>query len=322
MPDRSRISRHRKAVEVEVTGSVIDPVLRGHYPVITMELMDKSANSDSAPVPEQADKGTFLPGDWRIRFGLMLTGLWFLFLAVYVSRNVGWRYFLDLPIDEMGAFLEGAFAFLAFLWLVIGLFIQQSVLAENNEELRRNNLHSEKQTQAIAATELNARQETFFKIADATRRQLGAINGLLFISSQGPVGNGTYSVDRLAEIWNQFANGDYEVFSRLFLSMGAQEGVSFFDLFYGTEIRRNHTENFLVGFDRLINLARDCDTDNIILDSLLISAHGLLNQRMRELHPSISFETVAVTNTRDYLKAMGTVIPDRPEAAMPKQESG
>jgi hypothetical protein len=96
---------------------------------------------------------------------------------------------------------------------VIGLFIQQSVLAQNNEELRRNNLHSEKQTEAIAATELNARQETFFKIADANRRQLGAISGMLFISSQGPVGNNSLSSEDLAEVWKQFASGDSEVFS-------------------------------------------------------------------------------------------------------------
>ena len=91
-----------------------------------------------------------LPRDWRILFGLLVTLFWFVFLGVYIQTNVGWSRFMDLPIAEMGNFLEGAFAFLAFLWLVIGLFIQQSVLAENNEELRRSNLNSEKQTQAIA----------------------------------------------------------------------------------------------------------------------------------------------------------------------------
>jgi len=250
---------------------------------------------------------TYVPKDWRIQFGLALTFLWFVFLSIYVSRNVGWGSFMDLPIDEMGTFLEGAFAFLAFLWLVIGLFIQQSVLAENNEELRRNNLHSEKQTQAIAATELNARQETFFKISEATRRQLGAISGLLFISSQGPVGNETFSSDELAEVWKQFASGDSEVYSRMFLGMGPVEEIDFYDLYYGTEIRRNHTENFLVGFDRLIKLAKECDTNNIIMDSLVISAHGLLNSRMRELHPDIKFEEITVTNTQQYLETMEIV---------------
>lgn len=209
---------------------------------------------------------------------------------------------MELPIDEMGTFLEGAFAFLAFLWLVIGLFIQQSVLAENNEELRRNNLHSEKQTQAIAATELNARQETFFKISEATRRQLGAISGLLFISSQGPVGNESYNSEQIADIWAQFASGDSEVFSRMFLTMGPPADIDFMDLFYGTEIRKNHSNNFLVGFDRLVKLAEDCDSDNIILDSLIYSAHGLLNLRMRELHPDVKFGALNITDSNTYLQ--------------------
>lgn len=250
----------------------------------------------------QETRRSFIPQDWRMQLGLILSLLWFVFLAIYVARNVGWEHFMDLPINDMGSFLEGAFAFLAFLWLVIGLFIQQSVLAENNEELRRNNLHSEKQTQAIAATELNARQETFFKISEAIRRQLGAICGLLFVSSQGPVGNNNYSSEDMSELWSQFAAGDFEVFSRLFLTISASHEVDLGELFYGTEIRRTHSDNFLVGFDRLINLARGCDTDNIILDSMLYSAHGLLNSRMRELHPSVQFKPIQGTNSAAYLE--------------------
>jgi hypothetical protein len=249
---------------------------------------------------------SYLPQDWRIQFGLILTFVWFVFLALYVARNVGWSHFMDLPIEEMGTFLEGAFAFLAFLWLVIGLFIQQSVLAENNEELRRNNLHSEKQTQAIAATELNARQETFFKISEATRRQLGAIAGLLFVSSQGPAGNASYSGEQMADLWKQFAGGDSEVFSRLFLTLAANPAFDLADLFYGTPIRRQHSDNFLVGFDRMIKMAKGCDSDNIILDSLLYTAHGLLNIRMRERHPDIEFEQITGTNSAAYLAQLNS----------------
>lgn len=247
---------------------------------------------------------SYIPKDWRIWFALVLTFFWCCFLFIYIERNVGWGSFLDLPIEEMGTFLEGAFAFLAFLWLVVGLFIQQSVLAENNEELRRNNQHSEKQTQAIAATEMNARQETFFKIADSTRRQLGSISGLLFISSQGPVGNNNYTSEDLAEVWKQFAGGDAEVFSRLFLTMAGTSDLNFADLFYGTEIRRRHTENFVVGYDRLIELAKGCDTDKIILDTLIYSAHGLMNLRMRDLHPDIKFKPILGTNSVKYLDRM------------------
>ena len=245
---------------------------------------------------------SYIPKDWRIWFALGLTFFWCCFLFIYIARNVGWGSFLDLPIEEMGTFLEGAFAFLAFLWLVVGLFIQQSVLAENNEELRRNNLHSEKQTQAIAATEMNARQETFFKIAESTRRQLGSVIGLLFLSSQSPVGNNNYSSEEMAEFWTQFAGGDTELFSRLFLTMGGGAAdVDYADLYYGTEIRRRHTENFIVGFDRLVELAKGCDTDKIILDTLLNSAHGMLNVSMRGLHPDIKFEPILGTDSIEYL---------------------
>jgi len=240
--------------------------------------------------------------DRRIWFGLAATFIWVLLGFNYISNNIGWSSFSTLPIDEMGSFLEGAFAPLAFLWLVIGLFIQQTVLAENNRELRRTNLQSEKQTQAIAATELNARQETFFKIAENTRKQLGAISGLLFISSQGPVGDANYTSDQISEFWRQYASGDYEVFSRLFLTISGNPDVSLEELFFATEIRQNHTNNFIVGFDRLLKLARECDTDHIIQDALIYSAHGLLNIRMRELHPTVKFAPIETTDSSAYLE--------------------
>ena len=79
----------------------------------------------------------------------------------------------------------------------------------------------------------------------------------------------SFSSEDLAEVWKQFASGDSEVFSRMFLTRAAVTDLDPFDLYYGTEIRHSHTDNFLVGFDSLINLARNCDTVNIILDSLI-----------------------------------------------------
>ena len=77
---------------------------------------------------------------------------------------------------------------------------------------------------------------------------------------------------------------------------------NFEDLFYGTEIRKRHSENFLVGFDRLIALAKGCDTDNIILDSILFSAHGMISHRMRELPPEIKFDILEGTDSASYLE--------------------
>jgi len=238
--------------------------------------------------------------DMRIVYGVVLTLFWLLLGMLYISNNVGWKDFLSLPIGDMGTFLEGAFAPLAFLWLVIGLFIQQSVLAENNRELRDNNIQSEKQTMAIAATELNARQETFFKIADNTRRQLGGITGLLLQSSKGPQGDKSFTESEFMEMWHLFATGDFEIFSRNFLIL-AGKGENLSDLFYGTQIRSTHTDNFIMNFDRLLRLALGCDINGIISDAQLHSAHGLLSSRMRELHPRIKFKRYEVTRSSSYL---------------------
>lgn len=242
----------------------------------------------------------FFPHDLRILFGLVVTIIWLLLGALYISYTVGWANFGRMPMEAMGNFLEGAFAPLAFLWLVIGLFIQQTVLAENNRELRDSNIVSERQATAIAATELNARQETFFKIADNTRRQLGGISGLLLQSSKGPAGDETYSEAEFMEMWHLFATGDFEIFSRRFLIL-AGKGVDLQPLFYGTQIRSTHTDNFIVNFDRLLKLAKECDTNSIIFDAQVHSAHGLLSSRMRELHPRIKFKRYEMTRTGAYL---------------------
>ena len=108
----------------------------------------------------------------------------------------------------------------------------------------------------------------------------------------------------MAEFWTQFAGGDSELFSRLFLTMAGAADVDYADLYYGTEIRKRHAENFIVGFDRLVELAKGCDTDKIILDTLLNSAHGMLNGSMRVLHPDIKFEPIVGTDSIEYLDRM------------------
>ncbi len=261
---------------------------------------DQRLNDPGAFLPPKLEVKDFYRQDWRIQFGLIVTLLWLLAGSLYISRAVGWHAFVRLPIAEMGNFLEGAFAPLAFLWLVIGLFIQQTILAQNNRELYHSNIVSARQAEALSANERNARQETFFKIADNTRKQLGGITGLLLLSSKGTQGDGSITEADFAEMWHQFATGDFEIFSRRFLTL-AGHGEELMPLFYGTQIRITHTENFIVNFDRLLKLARDCDINGIITDAQLHSAHGLLSARMRELHPRIKFRRYEMTRTSKYL---------------------
>ena len=225
--------------------------------------------------------------DWRIWFGLILTVLWIvggLWYVVSVSLAESDR---ALSLDVVGSFLEGAFAPLAFLWLVIGLFIQQRELANNSEALHKTSEQSEKQTLAIAATEMNARQETFFKIKDNVYQQLGGVSGMLYLSSKGPTGNGEVSREEMDEYFRQLAQGDYRLFARLFLTRSMLGDEDMQELFYGTELRARHSENFMRTFERLRRLAQNCDVDGIIEDSLLQDAFGLLYKRIRDYRPEV-----------------------------------
>lgn len=244
--------------------------------------------------------------DWRIFMGVIITVFWIAGGIVYIrGSNLSQATFYDIPLDEIGSFLEGAFAPLAFLWLVIGLFIQQRELADNTEVLRQTSIQSEKQTQAIAATEMNARQETFFKIAENVRGQLGGITGMLFISCMGATEGQLVSRERIEQLWHMLARRDDSVFSREFLLIDAEDYGGYEALFYKTEIRRRHTRNFMQTFDKLMAMAKNCDNENgIITGSLAQSAHGLLYNRMREHQPDDFKIECAPVDTADYEKVL------------------
>lgn len=222
--------------------------------------------------------------DWRIWLGMSLSLGWLLLGFFYVSNTIGWGAFGSLPADELGSFLEGAFAPLAFLWLVIGYFLQKKELQQNSQALRDQAIQIHRtaeqatiQSQKMAESELHARQETFFRIAGAVRQQLGSISGLLFVSSQGSAGNGSVSPEETATLFEQQASMDDTMFSRRLLTLSlTMDEPEAYELFYGTPIRARHTNHFIFAFERMVRRATDLDTENMIRDSLLASAHAFL----------------------------------------------
>jgi hypothetical protein len=68
--------------------------------------------------------------DW----GSFITGFYLGLIAVYVISQ--WGKFCDLPPNELGDFLAGAFGPVAFLWLVLGYLQQGKELRQNGEALR------------------------------------------------------------------------------------------------------------------------------------------------------------------------------------------
>lgn len=229
--------------------------------------------------------------DWRIWFGLTVSSCWLIMLSIYISGSIGWRNISSAPIETLGAFLEGAFAPLAFLWLVIGYFLQQKELSHNTEAIIMQHAEIQKsadqaviQAVAIQASELHARRESFLKIAESVKQQLGAILGFLYISSQGQTGSGLVSSERLSELWSKMGKNDPEVFARSLLELLASRGETYaYKVLYGTPIRTKHCETFSFSFERLLNGAKECDEGGMILDSVLGSAQGYVYSRMLTL---------------------------------------
>jgi|TARA_Y100000310_G_scaffold197650_2_gene197728 hypothetical protein len=240
--------------------------------------------------PQHANESAKV-ADWRVWLGLILTAGYLLLMVIYVSRTVGWSKFSTAPLDLLGSFLEGAFAPLAFLWLVIGYFLQKKELMQNTEAIRMQYVEMQKtaeqaviQSKAIAASEMHARKDSFLSISDSVMQQLGAIMGFLFISSQSSAGGGHVSPEQISVLWSSMNQNDPQIFSRKMLEVQLQSNDRYsYKLFFGTPTRTRHSENFIFNFERLINAAQECDTDGMIKDALLGSAHGYVYHRAMEL---------------------------------------
>ncbi|MFT7684910.1 MAG: hypothetical protein ACI9FB_000251 [Candidatus Azotimanducaceae bacterium] len=226
--------------------------------------------------------------DWPIKAGLWGSVFWLLLLATYISNGLGWTNLSSVPMDILGSFLEGAFAPLAFLWFVLGYFTQQKELSQNTEaiklqhqEMQKSAVQAAIQAEATQASEVHARRESFLSVAESVKAQLGAIMGFLFISSQGSNPSGLVPPEKMSELWHAMGRNDHEIFSRSMLSLTYAHGDRYgYKLMFGTALRQRHSENFIFTFERLVAAASECDTNGMIRDALMGSAHGHIYNRI------------------------------------------
>ncbi|MEP5763158.1 MAG: hypothetical protein ABJ308_01125 [Halieaceae bacterium] len=253
---------------------------------------------DGAGLPKIAPAGYRSPydQDWRVLFGLTITFLYLILMALYIDTVVSWSDFATLSVERMGSFLEGAFAPLAFLWLVIGYFLQKKELSQNTDAMKMQFFEIQKsaeqavvQSEAIARSELHQRRESFLKLAELVRTQLGQVVGLLYLSSQMADGNEQkVPRERMAELWQVVGREDPEAFSRELLRLVTLSSEQYmYKVFFGTPIRTRHTTSFEHSFERLLRAARDCDEEDMITDALMGSGHGNVYRRIQALRENI-----------------------------------
>lgn len=193
--------------------------------------------------------------DWRISLGLILTFLWLL-VWICVALWEGWDAFWGQELGRLGG-LEGLFAPLAFLWLVLGLFIQQKELSVNTQTLQQSNRQAAEQTRVLAETELRARQAAFFQILDSVSRSTGTLLGYMLSQTFGPNGQNMYSEEQLATYWSAHGAGEYERFPLIILA----DELASEELFFGNEVNAGWSEDVIRNVRNIMALARDCDDD-------------------------------------------------------------
>ena len=206
--------------------------------------------------------------DWRVAFGLGITITWITAGRFYLLGIVGWGNFVYLPTADIGSFLEGAFAPLAFLWLVIGHFMQQKEITANTKAINI-------QEMSARRLELHSRRDSYFKLLSLVQDQLGAIASFHYMSVVGPTGTGELSSDDFTDLRSQSSNGDPSLFIRKMIGVvvdSNDEPDKVQEILFGADIRTRHSHNFLTTFQRLLDSAESVDTARMVTDELLYGA--------------------------------------------------
>jgi len=238
------------------------------------------------------DSKRFLGMDWRVAFGFTLTVIWITTGCFYLLGLVGWDNFVHLPTADIGSFLEGAFAPLAFLWLVIGHFMQQKEITANTKAIHI-------QEQSARRQEMHARQDSYFKLLTLVQEQLGGIAGFHYFSVCGPSGTEEMTGEEFTEQRALSASGDSAWFIRKMIALAIRDIDNpgwLQEVFFSTDVRTRHTNNYARTFAKLLNAAQTVDTDDMLVDALYSgSAQGLLYRII--LHAKGEGEIDPITGT-------------------------
>jgi hypothetical protein len=219
------------------------------------------------------DSKTSFSIDWRVAFGLVVTTAWMSAGLFYLLSIVGWNQFIQLPTADIGSFLEGAFAPLAFLWLVIGHFMQQKEITANTKAINI-------QEKSARRLEIHSARDSYFKLLNLIQDQLGNIASFHYFSVFGPTGLAEVTGDEFTEGRSIVSNGDYALYIRKMTGKTYQNrGDPAFlqELYFGTAIRQRHTDNYVHTFEKLLKAAIDVDTHDMISNALL---HGSAEGRL------------------------------------------
>jgi hypothetical protein len=136
------------------------------------------------------------------------------------------------------------------------------------------------QARAIAADELHSRQDTFLRVRLVVADQLGMIAGWILTSY-------IESSEGTLELWRRTSRGEHHSFSLEAIRMCLTGEVEAQELFFGTQIRRGHSQRFVRAFERMLESAASCDPNGMLGEALQDGAHGRLCRIIKKANPGL-----------------------------------
>jgi hypothetical protein len=159
----------------------------------------------------------------------VLTVGWLVVLAIYLlASKHSFSALWDLPANNFGDFLAGAFAPVAFLWLAIAVLLQRRELELQRQELKHNRealtLQAEElrrtveenaaQARSLEASKEYARQEVIIRVTESTIRSLAILACNMWhalLQYRRSMQSGAHGIVAPEAYWKRYADGDHEI---------------------------------------------------------------------------------------------------------------
>ena len=232
-------------------------------------------------------------------FGVLLTSvvLWVAWYFVDDKREPGtdqstFDILRCMTLNELGDFFAGFAAALAFIWLVIGYFLQSAELRLQRIELgsqrqatTRVAEETKRQAEAVSANEIHARRDVFFRYAEILISDLRYLAADMLMNSSGFLNK---SKDLSGVGFSSI------VFDDLLRAISAARVIDTISRMYYNDRWPHNAKRYISGYSSLIDAADECDPTGETSKWLQSAPYGVLAKRMTEVVNS--FPTSIVNN--------------------------
>lgn len=170
-------------------------------------------------------------GRRRLAWGFGLVGTILVPALLYIVSSSPLENITMLSWNELGDFISGLFAPLAFIWFISALIYQSAELSQNTDALR---LQSEEMRNSV---EQASRQAEELKRSGEYQKQHVIITtikdnlsdlSMIIVDILRIAGPGYFSKRAEFQHWEQFSNGDRDIFFRLLIESPKEQDESFY----------------------------------------------------------------------------------------------